>query len=255
MPVNPIFTIVTVSFNNQKTIEQTIRSVLSQTFRSFELLVIDGGSTDGTLEILESFKSKISWISEPDNGIYDAMNKGWQRANGQWIAYLNADDFYENERVLENLKITIENNPNAWAMYGDLAYVDSSETNKVVRYWKSGSFSPASFKWGWMPPHPTFFLRKEAFVKFGGFRDADLQSAADYELMLRMLYVNQLPAAYCPHLLVKMRTGGESNRTIKNRIRGNTEDQKAWKLNRIKPGLLTFILKPLRKIPQYWLRS
>lgn len=254
MPENPLFTIITVSYNNGKTISQTIQSVLSQTFSGFEYLVIDGGSTDETLGLLESFGEQISWVSEADNGIYDAMNKGWKRAKGQWIAFLNADDFYENNQVLANLKHTIESHPEAWALYGDLAYVDSVNTNKIVRYWQSGPYKPEYFLSGWMPPHPTFFIRKEAFEKFGGFRDSELFSAADYEFMLRMLYVNRLPAAYCPHLLVKMRTGGESNRTVKNRIRGNKEDQKAWKLNGVKPGLFTLILKPLRKIPQYWKR-
>lgn len=252
---NPVrFSIVTVSYNNSETLLETIQSVLCQQFIDFEYWVIDGASTDGTLEILQSFGDKISWISEPDGGIYDAMNKGWKHAKGEFVAYLNADDFYDNPLVLSQMDEALRLKENVWAGYGDLAYVDFSNTHQIRRYWKSGTYIRDSFLSGWMPPHPTFFLKKAAFEQFGGFRNDELKSAADYELMLRMLYVNQLSAAYCPHLMVRMRTGGESNKNIKNRLRGNREDKKAWNLNHIEPGLFTFLLKPLRKIPQYWNR-
>lgn len=252
MDNQPLFSIITVSFNNGKTIADTIQSVLRQSFTNFEYLIIDGGSSDETQEILSRLPAQVRWISEPDKGIYDAMNKGWKLASGRFVAYLNADDLYDNPQVLEKVAATITSFPDARAVYGDLAYVKANQTTRVVRYWKSGRFEPYDFLWGWMPPHPTFFLEKNAFVQWGGFRDEELRSAADYELMLRMLFVHKIPTAYCPHLLVRMRTGGESNKSLKNRVRGNKEDRKAWELNGIKPGLFTLICKPLRKIPQYW---
>lgn len=248
------FTIITVSFNNGQTIGETIESVLGQTYPDVEYWVIDGGSTDGTLQLLEKYGGKIRWLSEPDGGIYDAMNKGISLANGQFIAFLNADDFYASNQVIERVAQALTQNKGAQAAYGDLAYVQAFDTEKIVRYWKAGDYSINDFRLGWMPPHPTFFLTKSAFQQHGGFRNKVLKSAADYELMLRMLYKHRVKAAYCPHLLVKMRTGGESNRNIQNRVRGNKEDRKAWEINGLKAPWYTLYLKPLRKIPQYWLR-
>lgn len=250
----PFFSIITVSFNNGKTIRQTIESVLNQSFTDFEYWIIDGGSSDESLEIIRSYGNRVQWISEPDSGIYDAMNKGILHAKGKFIAFLNADDFYAATDVLGQVHETLNRNENAWAAYGDLAYVNEQDTDKIVRYWKSGDYSPRSFLWGWMPPHPTFFLRKDAFEKFGLFRNESMKSAADYELILRMLYKHKLPAAYCSKLLVRMRTGGLSNQSWTNRLRGNREDRLAWKLNQIEPFWFTLILKPLRKLTQYFQR-
>jgi glycosyltransferase len=247
----PFFSIITVSFNNGNTIENTIQSVLNQTFTDFEYWVVDGKSKDQTLDILHRYVDKLKFISEPDGGIYDAMNKGINLAKGKLIAFLNADDFYADEQVLKAVFTTLKKHPEAWASYGDLAYVDAQNPQKVVRYWRSGTYKLSSFLWGWMPPHPTFFLKKEAFEKFGPFKKEGLKSAADYELMLRMLYKNKLPAAYCQKLLVRMRVGGTSNQTFKNRVRGNQEDRKAWELNQIRPYWFTLFLKPLRKLVQY----
>lgn len=248
------FTVITVSFNNEKTLAQTIRSVLSQSYPLIEYLVIDGGSTDSSKAILEKYEGQIRWISEPDKGIYDAMNKGIKLATGDFVGFLNADDFYAHPQVLENLAKVLTQNPIALAAYGDLAYVDEIETDKIIRYWKSGNYSRDSFHFGWMPPHPTFYLKRDCFAEFGGFRDKDLISAADYELMLRMLYKNRIHTVYNPDLMVRMRVGGTSNRNLKNRVRANKEDRKAWQMNDLSPGLLTFLLKPLRKIPQFWQR-
>lgn len=248
------FTVVTVSFNNFKTISDTIESVLAQSHPNIEYLVIDGGSTDGTLELLASYGDRIRWISEPDSGIYEAMNKGWKLAKGDFIGFLNADDFYASENVITGISDALSKNVSAFAAYGDLAYVRFEDVSKFVRYWKSGPFQISDFLFGWMPPHPTFFLKREAFQQFGGFRNDALKSAADYELMLRMLYMNKLPAVYVPALLVKMRTGGESNRNLNNRIRGNNEDRLAWKINGLTPKWFTLFLKPIRKISQYWQR-
>ena len=248
------FSIITVSFNNAKTIGQTIESVLNQKFSDFEYLIIDGGSSDETLPILETYGDKITVVSEPDKGIYDAMNKGWRLAKGEFVAYLNADDFYNHDLVLKNMADSLSLEANVWAGYGDLAYVDPIQTEKIIRFWKAGTYTNQSFTLGWMPPHPTFFLKREAFVQFGGFKDDHLKSAADYELILRMLFKNKLKAVYCPDLLVRMRVGGISNRSLENRIRGNREDKLAWDLNNLKPAWFTFILKPVRKLTQFIFR-
>jgi len=249
--IQPRFSIITVSFNNAKSIVETIESVLSQDYTDFEYLIIDGGSTDETLEILQEYDGKLSWISEPDNGIYDAMNKGWKMAKGEFVAYINADDFYNHTHVLSKMDKALSQNQEASAGYGDLAYVDADNTEKIIRYWKTGNYNLSSFLFGWMPPHPTFFLKKEAFEKFGGFKDTILKSAADYELILRMLCKHKLKTVYCKSLLVRMRVGGISNRNIENRMRGNREDRLAWELNQLKPFWFTLWLKPLRKLVQF----
>lgn len=246
--------VVTVSFNNASTIRQTIDSVLSQSWPKVEYWVIDGGSRDGTVEILQSYGNRIKWISEPDDGLYHAMNKGWEKAENEYVGFLNADDFFAGPGALAQLVQTLKKHPDAWAVYGDIAYVKADKPEKMVRYWKAGPYHRNSFRWGWMPPHPAFYLRKDAFLFFQGFNTLDFTSAADYELMLRMLYRNRLPAVYSPGIKVMMRTGGISNRSFSNRLRANREDALAWEINHLKPEFYTLWLKPLRKIFQYILR-
>lgn len=248
---SPLISVITVSFNNQATIRQTIESVLSQVDVSFEYWIIDGGSTDGTLDIIREYEGRLRYISEPDQGLYFAMNKGWQKANGAFVGFLNADDFYNNHLVLYRIAQAINDQPHIAAVYGDLAYVDANDTERVVRYWQSGLFSRSGFLWGWMPPHPTFYARKSMFEKFGGFRAEHFRSAADYEFMLRLLYKHQVPVAYVPHLFVRMRVGGLSNSSVQNRVRGNAEDRAAWKVNGLKPYFFTLFAKPLRKLVQF----
>ena len=248
------FTVVTVSFNNAATIRQTIESVLSQTWKKKEYRVIDGGSSDGTIEILKEYSNRIHWTSEPDKGIYDAMNKGWLGARNEYVGFLNADDFFAHPGVLQEMVGTLRRAPDSWAVYGDLAYVDAVNTGKIIRYWKSGAYNRSAFLLGWMPPHPAFYIRRDAFAFFGGFNSADFISAADYEFMLRMLFRHRLPAIYSPGLKVKMRTGGISNRNLSNRLRANREDRRAWEINQLKPHFFTLWLKPFRKILQYFIR-
>lgn len=248
------FTVVTVCFNNAATIRQTIESVLSQSWKKNEYHVIDGGSSDGTVEILKEYAGRIHWISEPDNGIYDAMNKGWQVAGNEYVGFLNADDFFAHPRVLEEMAGTLRRAPDSWAVYGDLAYVDAVHTGNTIRYWKSDEYNRNAFRFGWMPPHPAFYIRRDAFAFFGGFNLVDFTSAADYEFMLRMLYRHRLPAVYSPGMKVKMRTGGISNRNLSNRLRANKEDRRAWEINQLQPYFFTLWLKPLRKIFQYFIR-
>jgi len=246
-----VFTVITVSFNNATTIRQTIESVLSQTHPDIEYLLIDGGSTDGTIDIVKEYGDKISWVSEPDPGLYHAMNKGWKQATGEFLGYLNADDFFDNPDVIASMVNVLRVQPNIWALYGDLAYVKADNPQEIVRYWDAGSYWRFSFFFGWMPPHPTFYLRRSAFTLLGGFRSDSLKSAADYELMLRMLYIHRLPAAYVPKLLVRMRLGGISNQSLKNRVRGMLEDRRAWKVNRKISWFITLLMKPVRKIYQF----
>ena len=248
------FTVITVSYNNAATIRQTIESVLSQTWKKMEYLVIDGGSDDGTVEILRSYGNRLRWISEPDQGLYYAMNKGWPKARMDYVGFLNADDFFAHEGVVAEMAASLKSSPDSWAVYGDLVYVHNTKTNRVLRYWKAGNYKRRSFLYGWMPPHPAFYIRKDAFEFFQGFRETDLKSAADYEFMLRMLFKNRLSAVYSPGIKVKMRAGGISNKNLENRLRGNREDALAWELNELKPYFFTHWLKPLRKIFQYVLR-
>ncbi|MEQ8625778.1 MAG: glycosyltransferase family 2 protein [Vicingaceae bacterium] len=241
--------IITVCYNSAKTIEDTIQSVLTQGYKSIEYLIVDGQSTDGTLAILEKFKDQLQYISESDKGMYDGLNKGIKKANGDIIGILNADDFYIDNKVIEDVVelMTIENTD---ALYADLYYVDAENTNQVKRYWKSGNYKHGDFKKGWMPPHPAFFLKKECYEKYGNF-NLSLKTAADYELMLRMLHKYKVPVSYLKRVIVKMRIGGMSNASFKNRWKANRQDKKAWEINGLKPAPYTFLFKPMRKIVQF----
>ncbi|MDQ3108811.1 MAG: glycosyltransferase [Bacteroidota bacterium] len=243
--------VITASFNNADTIADTIRSVIAQDYAEIEYIIIDGNSTDDTLKIIEEFKTNISKIiSEKDNGIYFALNKGIELATGDVIAFLHADDIFADPEVLSKV-MQLFREKNVESVYGDLHYVDRIDTKKIIRNWRSGEYSHGLFLKGWMPPHPSFFLRKEIYKKFGTF-NTSFRSAADYELMLRMLHKNKISTAYLPEVIVKMRVGGVSNASMKNRVKANREDKRAWEVNGLKPGLLTFIRKPLSKIKQYF---
>lgn len=242
--------VITASYNNADTIGDTIRSVLSQDYQDIEYIIIDGASSDDTLKIIEKYKSRISRIvSEKDSGIYFALNKGIDLATGDVIAFLHADDLYPNEKILSQV-MRIFSEKKADSVYGDLHYVDRKDTSKVLRNWKSGEYKDGLFLQGWMPPHPAFFLKKSCYEKFGNF-NTSFVTAADYELMLRMLHKNKITTQYLPETLVKMRTGGTSNVSISNRIRANREDRRAWKVNGLTQGIFTLIRKPLSKLKQF----
>ncbi|MCB5189967.1 glycosyltransferase [Methylobacillus arboreus] len=213
--------IVTVCYNSAATISDTIASVKSQQYRDREHIIIDGASTDGTLELVKSATSVSQYISEPDQGIYDAMNKGLRRVTGDVVGFLNADDFYADETVLGQVAEVFKD-PTVQACYADLLYIDQDDTSRVVRYWKSRSFEPGLFKRGWMPAHPTFFVRKSIYEKFGFF-DTNYKIAADFELMMRFLEINRIKVAYLPKIFVRMRIGGETNRSFINIINQNKE--------------------------------
>ena len=243
--------IVTVCYNSAETIESTILSVLSQNYSNIEYIIIDGVSKDNTLQIVNKYKDKISKIiSEPDKGIYDAINKGISLAKGDIVGVLNSDDFYVDETIIASVVKTFETEK-CDCTYGDLQYVDRENTSIIKRHWKSGKYYDGLFYNGWMPPHPTFFVKNECYKKFGIF-NLRLKSAADYELMLRFLHVHKIKAAYLPKVLVKMRVGGKSNVTLMNRIKANREDRLAWTINNIRPKFYTLIMKPLSKLGQFF---
>jgi len=243
--------IITVAYNAEKSIEDTIQSVLSQTYSNIEYIIVDGNSTDTTLDICNKYKNKISTlISEKDEGIYDAMNKGVALATGDVIGVLNADDFYIDDRVIDKV-VSKFSKENCDGLYANLVYVDGNDTSKVTRTWLSGDYKENSFMKGWMPPHPTFFVKTECYKKFGNY-SLELKSAADYELMLRMIHKHKIVLSYLNEITVKMRVGGVSNSSLKNRLNANKEDRRAWEMNNLKPGFFTLIRKPLSKVFQFF---
>lgn len=242
--------VITIAYNSSETIADTIRSVLSQNYHDIEYIIVDGSSKDGTVELVKSFGNKVSkFISEPDRGIYDAMNKGVQLATGDIIGILNSDDFYADENVIADVVSKFERESSD-ALYGDLVYVNREQTDKVVRTWKAGEYRHGKFLSGWMPPHPTFFAKRACYEQFGLY-SLELKSAADYELMLRFIHKHGIRLSYLPRTMTKMRLGGQSNVSLMNRIKANLEDRKAWQMNGLHPGLFTLTRKPLSKVVQF----
>jgi len=244
--------IITVSHNSAATIKDTLQCISEQEYNDIEHIIVDGKSVDNTATIINGFTHINKFISEPDGGLYDAMNKGIQLATGDIIGILNSDDIYADNAVLNKVAAAF-NSTDAHCVYGDLQYVQTNNLHKIVRTWRAGKFIHKNFLYGWMPPHPTFFVRKEVYDKVGLF-NTTLKSAADYEMMLRILYKDGYTAAYIPSVLVKMRSGGISNASLRNRFYANREDAKAWKLINKRPHFFTVYLKPLRKIPQYLIK-
>jgi len=244
-------TIVTVCFNSEATIEQTLKSVLSQTHQDVEYIVIDGKSTDGTLLCIEKYANQIkSIISEKDDGIYYAINKGVSMATGEIIGILHSDDFFASNSILAKINHAFELSGSD-AVYGDLQYVDKDDTTKIFRNWIAGNYYDGLFLKGWMPPHPSFFVKRDCYERFGLF-NTRFRSAADYELMLRFIQKHRIHVTYLPEVLVKMRTGGKSNISLINRLKANREDRFAWRVNDLKPGWFTLTLKPLSKLKQFF---
>lgn len=244
--------IITTCYNSAVTIRETLESVSLQDYPSIEHILIDAGSTDKTMEIISQFPHISQIISEKDHGIFHGMNKGLSICTGDIICFLNSDDWYTQTDVISQVVEILEKNK-VQVVYGDLQFVDRFNINKIARTWRSGKFYRQNLYYGWMPPHPTFFAMKEVYQKVGIFNTA-LRNAADYELMLRVLLKHEIDASYLPQVLVKMRRGGYSNAKLAHRLRANREDNMAWHINGLKPKLFTRYLKPLRKIPQFFLR-
>lgn len=251
MKQHPKVSIITVSHNSGQTIEDTIKSVCEQTYRNIEHIVIDGGSTDGTLDIIERYKTHLAkYTSEPDEGIYYAMNKGLGEATGDIIGFLNSDDFYANEHVIADI-VNEFCAAGVDSVFGDLVMVSVEDTSRVVRYYRSSRFSPAQFRYGWMPAHPTFFATKRCYDKFGGYK-TDYRISADYELLVRFLGRNQISYSYIGKVLVKMRVGGVSTRGWKSRWILNKEIVRACRENGIDTSLARLFLKIPKKVLEYW---
>lgn len=259
--------IITATFNAATTIRDCLESVQNQSHPRVEHIIIDAASSDTTPDILQEYKADLSQIiSEPDKGIYDGMNKGLRLATGDIVGLLNGDDYYPSDDVLAKVGQVFERE-NVDTCYGDLVYIAEDNDgllstvqglgykgDRVVRYWKSGAYDPRKFYWGWMPPHPTFFVRRDVYEKYGLF-NLELGSAADYEIMLRFLIKYRVKAAYIPEVLVKMRTGGVSTASVKNRLAANRMDRKAWQVNGLKPYPWTLWMKPMRKVGQWFVKT
>lgn len=244
--------IITVVYNNKRTINDAISSVLEQTYEKIEYIVIDGGSTDGTKEILEEKRSNFSFlVSEPDNGIYDAMNKGIRLATGDVIGILNSDDLYADDRVLQDVMSCFKTDPSLFMLYGDLVYVKSNDSKKAVRNWISRPYYKRFFENGNVPPHPTLFVRSTVYKEVGLF-NLQYKLAADYEFMLRVFKQNVFKSRYINRLIVRMRLGGATNKNFKNILNGNKEIINAWKDNQLKPPFYLMFIRLYKRLIQFF---
>lgn len=242
--------VITVAFNSAATIADTLRSVAAQSHPDIEHIVIDGASKDDTLDVIRVHGSHVSKVvSEPDRGIYDAMNKGLRLATGEMIGFLNADDMLAYPEALADIARAATLDVEIDAVFGDLVYVAQTDTERVIRHWRSGRFSRSRLRYGWMPPHPTFYVRNSRLASLGPF-DPRFRIAADYDFVLRCLARPGARAAYIEKVLVRMRMGGVSNRSLRNLLRKSREDLLALRGNGV-GGLATLALKNLRKIPQF----
>ena len=248
------FSIITICYNPGDNIKAAIESVLSQDYPDIEYIIVDGGSTDGTIELVKSYGDKISkFISEPDNGLYDALNKGVRMTSGDVVGFVNADDLLAGVNVISDIARAFDRT-GAGGLYGDLEYVARNDIARVIRYWRSGDFKYSSLRAGWMPPHPTLYLRRSVYqrarLEDGDYFDTSFKIAADYDFMMRVFGKLKVDVVYLPQVLVKMRVGGKSNKSISNIIKKTREDIVAMRRNGI-GGFVTLILKNLRKLPQF----
>ncbi|EON75889.1 putative glycosyltransferase [Lunatimonas lonarensis] len=248
--------IITVCYNSDKYIETAINAVLSQSYPNVEYILVDGASTDNTLSLIkryaEKFPGRINWISEPDKGIYDAMNKGVQMATGDVIGILNSDDLYAHNQVLETVMNAFTNDASLDMVYGNLVYVKQSDTDKQVRKWVSKPYYDRFFEHGHVPPHPTLFLRRHVYEAAGLF-NLNYKLAADYEFMLRVFKRFTFRSLYIPEVFVKMRLGGATNKSVKNIKDGNMEIIRSWKQNGFSPPLTLMPRRFAKRIVQFFI--
>ncbi len=240
--------IITTCYNSESTILGTIKSVENQTYKNIEHIIIDGNSSDKTIDIINNnLNSKMKVISEPDDGCYDAFNKGINKSTGEIIGFLHSDDVFYSDTVIEEMCKKIGDAP---GIYGDLIYVAEKDINKKIRYWKSKKFNKSNFYFGWMPAHPTLYLRKEIYDKYGDYK-TNIGTGADYEFTVRVLFKNNIKCEYLPKIITKMRVGGLSSNNFKDRLIAHFYDWRAWTDNKISVFPFWVILKPLSKIKQY----
>lgn len=242
--------IITVTLNSGHHLEECISSVVAQDHPYIEYIVIDGKSSDDTLKIIQKYRDHIHhFLTETDRGMYDAINKGIAMATGDVVGILNSDDILASKDVISSIARAFEEEKTD-TLYGDLEYVESNNTNTIYRVWKGKPYKRNRFNTGWMPAHPTFYIKRELIDKYGGYENHYF-SAADYEFMARYLFRHKLSSYYLPKLIVKMRRGGQSNNNLKKRLRANRRDYLAMKKNKIPFPFLVSILKPLSKLHQY----
>lgn len=244
------FSLITATYNSLSSIHFVLDSVKKQTHKEIEWIIVDGSSTDGTLDYIKENEHLIDkYVSEKDNGIYDALNKGISMASGDVIGFLHSDDFLASSGIIASINEAFNKKP-VDGVYGDLEYVEKENTHKVVRYWKSKIFKPDLLNEGWMPAHPTVFLKREVYLKHGFF-NTDLKISADYDFMLRIFNDQSLSFVYLPQLITKMRVGGASNRNLKNIIQKSKEDLWALRANKISYPYKALMTKNFSKISQF----
>lgn len=243
--------LITATFNNHETIRRCLDSVSAQTYKDIEHIIVDGQSTDGTLDLISEYRNKDARvISEQDSGVYDALNKGISLSSGDIIGFLHSDDYFSHSEVLTNI-VQCFSSEKVDGVYGDIRYVNGR--GDVFRYWKSGDYNPKLIRKGWMPPHTSLFLRNTVYQSSGLF-DLEFKISADYDLVLRMLYRDKISLYYLPDVLIEMQTGGMSNRSIKNIIQKSSEDLRALRKNKLSFPLLILLNKNLSKLPQLFRR-
>ena len=237
--------IITVSYNSENFIENCINSIISQSYKDIEYIIIDGSSKDNTLNIIKKYSSYVSTvISEPDKGMYDAMNKGIMIAKGEIIGFLHSDDMYKNADVLSKVVNVFKNNPSIEACYADLIYVKKTNTSKIVRYWKSCKFFIGSFSKGWSPPHPTFFVRRSVYERYGNF-NLKYPIVSDIELMMRLLEVHKIQTQYQNEIWIKMRLGGLSNKNFKSIFNQNHDILQALRSHKLSSNMIIFAINKI----------
>lgn len=244
--------VITAVYNGRSTVTEALDSVLAQTHPDVEMVIVDGGSTDGTVELLERYRPHAaSFVSERDKGIYDALNKGILMSRGEVVGFLHADDLFASDDALAQIAAAFED-PTVDAVYGDLVYVRRDEIGSVVRRWRAGACTTAALRRGWMPPHPTFYVRRSVYEKLGSF-DTRYRIAADYDSIVRFLFTGAIKAAYVPQTLVRMRMGGISNRSLSTLIAKTKEDFNIVRSHRL-GNALTVFQKNASKLRQFWTR-
>lgn len=249
-----IISLITVTYNSGSTLFSTFQSILSQTYPDIEYIVIDGASNDGTVSVIQEFeplfKGKLKWISEPDNGLYDAINKGLYMAIGEVVGILNSDDFFTKSDILEQVAQAFEMDNKLDAVYGDVHFVNSTDLTRPIRYYSSKIFKPSLMKLGFMPAHPTFYCRKSCYEKYGLYK-TDFKIAADFDLLLRFIYVHHISLKYLPLDMVTMRVGGASTNGLKSHVCIMKEHLRSFKENGLKSNFFLLFLRYFYKLTEY----